>query len=287
MGRLMTTRIIVSIVASLFVASIAFSQVRYSRPRSSSTSPTPTPTPSVTPQQRMVPTSGHVRANPSPTPLPTPTARQKMVPASAKIPAKQSPAPAQRTMPAVTQPRATPMPTQNPPKQLPRTRTMPQSPQPRAIPTPPPTQSKATPPPRIVTGPYQSRPTPPPAPIQQKPTSPQRAMQRPVQPQPAATPAPTPAKPTPTPVPPPDVKAYLDRQLASSKDKKFHMTVNGKDLALTPFHVWAQKSAGSNTTSTCIDMRSDDGRIYDIDFVTTGPQVTGIKVHKINGDPLR
>ena len=103
----------------------------------------------------------------------------------------------------------------------------------------------------------------------------------------AQRPAPAQSKPTPTPVPPPDVKAYLDRQVANSKDKKFHFTVNGKDLALAPFHVWAQKSTGSNTTSTCIDMKSDDGRIYDIDFVTTGPQVTSIKIHKINGESLR
>ena len=107
----------------------------------------------------------------------------------------------------------------------------------------------------------------------------------PAQSRPTATPAQS--KPTPTPVPPPDVKAYLDRQVANSKDKKFHFTVNGKDLALTPFHVWAQKSTGADSTSTCIDMKSDDGRIYDIDFVTTGPQVTGIRIHKINGEALR
>jgi hypothetical protein len=65
------------------------------------------------------------------------------------------------------------------------------------------------------------------------------------------------------------------------------MTANGRDLPLTPFHVWAQKSTGANSTSTCIDMRSDDGRIYDIDFVTTGAQVTGIRIHKINGEALR
>jgi hypothetical protein len=109
----------------------------------------------------------------------------------------------------------------------------------------------------------------------------------PTQSRPTATPTPTQAKPTPTPVPPPDVKAYLDRQVANSKDKKFHFTVNGKDLALTPFHVWAQKSTGANITSTCIDMRSDDGKIYDIDFVTTGPQLTSIKIHRINGESLR
>lgn len=150
------------------------------------------------------------------------------------------------------------------PSPLPRQRMMPQSGQPKAtpMPTPPSTQSKAMPtPPRIATVASQSRPT--------------------------AAPAPTAAKPTPTVVPPPDVKAYLDRQVATSKDKKFHLSANGKDLALTPFHVWAQKSSGPDSTSTCIDMKSDDGRIYDIDFVTTGKQVTSIRVHKINGEPVR
>jgi len=129
-------------------------------------------------------------------------------------------------------------------------------------------------------------PSPTPA-ATQSPAPAQRPSPAPTQSRPKATAAPTQAKPTPTPVPPPDVKTYLDRQVANSKDKKFHMNVNGKDLALTPFHVWAQKSTGADSTSTCIDMKSDDGRIYDIDFVTTGPQVTGIKIHKINGEPLR
>jgi len=129
-------------------------------------------------------------------------------------------------------------------------------------------------------------PSPTPA-ATQSPAPAQRASPAPTQSRPTATAAPAQSKPTPTPVPPPDVKAYLDRQVANSKDKKFHFTVNGKDLALTPFHVWAQKSTGADSTSTCIDMKSDDGRIYDIDFVTTGPQVTGIKIHKINGEALR
>lgn len=108
-----------------------------------------------------------------------------------------------------------------------------------------------------------------------------------MQPRMVATPAPTPAKPTPTPVPPPDVKAYVDKQIGSSKDKKFHMTVNGKDLPLTPFHFWAARSTGFNTTSTHIDMRGDDGRIYDIDFATTGAQISGIRIHRINGESVR
>ena len=135
---------------------------------------------------------------------------------------------------------------------------------------------------------YSRARTPSPTPAAtQSPAPAQRPSPAPTQSRPTATPAPTQAKPTPTPVPPPDIKTYLDRQVANSKDKKFHFTVNGKDLALTPFHVWAQKSTGSNTTSTCIDMRSDDGKIYDIDFVTTGPQVTSIKIHRINGESLR
>jgi hypothetical protein len=101
---------------------------------------------------------------------------------------------------------------------------------------------------------------------------------------PPPTPAPPPPKPTPTPVPPPDINAYLNKQL---KDGKFHMTVNGGDLALTPFHVWPQKSTGPNTTSTVISMRSDEGRVYDIDFMTTGAQVSGIRIHRINGESVR
>jgi hypothetical protein len=204
----MITRIIVSTAAWLFVASIAFSQMKYSRTSSQKATPTPTP---------------------------TPTAQQKIAPAPAQILAKQSPTPPQRAMQAATQSKATPVTSQNQLRQTPPPRTLAASVQPKAIPTP----------------------------------------------------APTVAKPTPTPVPPPDVKAYLDRQVANSKDQKFHFTVNGKDLALTPFHLWRQKSTGVNSTSTCIDMRSDDGRIYDIDFMTTGAQVTGIRIHRINGEALR
>jgi hypothetical protein len=118
-------------------------------------------------------------------------------------------------------------------------------------------------------------------------TQPQQMSRQPLMPAQAATPAPIPAKPTPTPVPPPDINAYLNRQLASSKDKKFHLNANGKDLPLTPFHVWASKSTGFNTTSTHIDMKSDEGRIYDIEFMTTGAQVTNIRVHRINGEEVR
>lgn len=143
-------------------------------------------------------------------------------------------------------------------------------------------------------------PKPSPSPLQRTTTTTTTLKAIPVHPQPkpiptqaaiqprfAATPAPIPVKPTPTPVPPPDVKAYLDRQLANSKDQKFHLTARGKDLPLTPFHFWPQKSSGANSTTTCVDMRSEDGTVFDIDFVTTGAQVTGIRIHRINGEAVR
>jgi hypothetical protein len=98
------------------------------------------------------------------------------------------------------------------------------------------------------------------------------------------TPAPAPVQPTPTPVPPPDIQAYLGHQIANSKDQKFHMNVNGKDLPLTPFHVWPQRITGFNATSTSISMRSNEGRVYDIEFLTMGAQVTSIRIQRVNGE---
>ena len=122
------------------------------------------------------------------------------------------------------------------------------------------------------TQPPASAPAAPPNPAQPAPT-------------PAATPAPVPVKATPA--PPPDVKAYFDKQVANSKDNKFHMTVNGKDLALTPFHVWPQRTTGPNTTSMMISMRSDQGTVYDIDFATVGAQITSVRINRINGESIR
>ena len=220
-------RVTITTAAAFLVASIAFSQMKYSRPRSSS-SPTPTPTP----LPLIAPREVSLRSQPLPKALPTAT------------PARQSVGQPQMAM---------------------------------------------------------QRPTPIPSPANQGYLQPQRGNQTaaaklpsPAQtlrqgqvPSQALTPAPIPVKPTPTPVPPPDVKAYLDKQVAQSKDKKFHMTVNGKDLPLTPFHVWAQRTTGFNTSSTHIDMRSDEGRIYDIEFTTTGAQITDIRIHRINGETVR
>jgi hypothetical protein len=229
----MIRQVIIAIVASAVIGSIAFGQMKYSRSRSASPTPTPTPV-ALIPAQKTPPAP--------PSPKPTPAPRIMATPS----PAKPTPAP-----------RITQSPVQ--------TKMM-----------PPPTaagRAKPTPLPRIMS--------------MQSPTPSQRMTSTAIQARPAVTPVPVVVKPTPTPVPPPDVKAYLDRQVASSKDQKFHMTINGKDLSMTPFHVWRQKEAGPNMTSTCIDMRGDDGRVYDIDFVTTGAQVSGIRIHKINGEVLR
>lgn len=162
---------------------------------------------------------------------------------------------------------------------------------------PKPTASLPVIPARTSNVPIPPKSTPMPLPIQRTGVAPvqpqgpaisgQRVTTAPNQPRMIPTPVPVPQQPTPPPVPPPDIQAYLDRQLGSSKDHKFHLTGNGKDLPLTPFHVWRQREIGPNTTSTCVDMRSDEGRVYDIDFITTGKDVTNIRVHRINGETVR
>ena len=83
------------------------------------------------------------------------------------------------------------------------------------------------------------------------------------------------------------VKGYLDSQISSSKDKKFHVALNGKDLALTPVKFHEDQKLGGNKSSTAVDMKSADGKIYEIDFVTTGAQVTSIQIRRINGEGVR
>ncbi len=82
---------------------------------------------------------------------------------------------------------------------------------------------------------------------------------------------------------PQGVKGYLDQQMATSKDKKFHVALNGKDLALSPAKFHEEKKLGGNKSSAVVDMKSADGKIYEIDFVLSGDQVTGASVGKVNG----
>ena len=79
------------------------------------------------------------------------------------------------------------------------------------------------------------------------------------------------------------VKGYLDSQIAGSKDKKFHVTLNGKDVALTPLKFHEEKKIGGAKSSTAVDMKGTDGKTYEIDFVSSGRQVTGASVGKVNG----
>lgn len=82
---------------------------------------------------------------------------------------------------------------------------------------------------------------------------------------------------------PQGVKAYLDQQIANSKDKKFHVSLNGKDVALTPVTFHPEQKLGGGKGATAVDMKGADGKVYEIDFVTSGNQVTGAKVGKVNG----
>jgi len=79
------------------------------------------------------------------------------------------------------------------------------------------------------------------------------------------------------------VKGYLDEQIANSKDKKFHVSLNGKDLALSPATFHSETKLGGGKTSMAVDMKGGDGKVYEIDFVTSNGQVTGAKVGKVNG----
>ena len=85
---------------------------------------------------------------------------------------------------------------------------------------------------------------------------------------------------------PQGVKGYLDQQLATSKDKKFHVSLNGKDLALSPVKFHEEKKLSGTKSSAAVDMKSADGKIYEIDFVLSGNQVTGASVGKVNGKSL-
>ena len=82
---------------------------------------------------------------------------------------------------------------------------------------------------------------------------------------------------------PTGVKGYLDSQIAGSKDKKFHVSLNGNDLALTPVRFHGETKLGGGKGAMAVDMKGVDGKVYEIDFVTSGGQVTGAKVGKVNG----
>jgi len=93
-----------------------------------------------------------------------------------------------------------------------------------------------------------------------------------------------------------DISAGIKKHIASetkkSRDKKFHVTYQGKDLALDLIKVHDDRLSGlgGGTYFACVDMKATDGRTYDIDFFMSGGpgnmKVTETSVHKINGKPL-
>ena len=77
------------------------------------------------------------------------------------------------------------------------------------------------------------------------------------------------------------VKDYLDNQIASSKDKRFHLTYNGKDVALTPVKFHEEKKLGGGKSSTVVEMKGADGKLYEVIFLSSGGQPTGAKIHPL------
>jgi hypothetical protein len=82
---------------------------------------------------------------------------------------------------------------------------------------------------------------------------------------------------------PQGVKGYLDQQMANSKDKKFHVSLNGKDLALSPVKFHEEKKLSGGKGSEAVEMKGPDGKIYEIDFVLSNNQVTNASIGKVNG----
>ena len=88
------------------------------------------------------------------------------------------------------------------------------------------------------------------------------------------------------------LKKYIDSSARKSADKKFHVPYSGKNLALELIKVHDDRlsSLGGGKYFACVDMKGNDGRIYDIDFfMAVGARslkITETSVHKINGKPL-
>jgi len=93
-----------------------------------------------------------------------------------------------------------------------------------------------------------------------------------------------------------DISAGIKRHIATerrkSADKKFHVNYRSKNLALDLIRVHDDRlsSLGGGKYFACVDMKTADGTIYDIDFSMAGQPgsmtVTETSVHKINGKPL-
>ena len=93
-----------------------------------------------------------------------------------------------------------------------------------------------------------------------------------------------------------DISAGIKKNIATdvkrSRDKKFHVRHQGKDMALdlVTVHDDRLSNLGNGKYFACVDMKATDGTAYDIDFFLAGQpgamKVTQTSVHKINGKPL-
>jgi hypothetical protein len=88
------------------------------------------------------------------------------------------------------------------------------------------------------------------------------------------------------------IKKNIDAESKKISDGKFHVTYEGQDLALDLIKVHDDRlqDFGGGKYFACVDMKSADGKTYDIDFFLTGQpgsmKVTETSVHKIDGKPL-
>ena len=88
------------------------------------------------------------------------------------------------------------------------------------------------------------------------------------------------------------LKEFISGYAAKSADKKFHIPFQRKDLALDLVKVHDDRfsNLGGDKYFACVDMKGNDGKIYDVDFfmvVQPGKlSVTETSVHKVNGKPL-
>jgi hypothetical protein len=93
-----------------------------------------------------------------------------------------------------------------------------------------------------------------------------------------------------------DISAGIKKHIASetkkSTNRKFQVKYKGQDLALDLIRVHDDRvsSIGGGKYFACVDMKTTDGKAYDIDFFMTGQpgnmKVTETSVHKINGKAL-
>ena len=92
-----------------------------------------------------------------------------------------------------------------------------------------------------------------------------------------------------------DISAGIKKNITAETNKsdgKFHVKYEGQDLALDLIKVHDDRlqDLGGGKYFACVDMKSTDGKTYDIDFFLTGQpgkmKVTDTAVHKIDGKPL-